>query len=99
MFIIIWEYHVKREKLSEFEKAYASNGTWAELFNKGSGYLGTELFCDERDRQHYFTLDRWDSKESYELFQSQFGQEYKALDLQCEGLTSSENFLGNGNSI
>jgi heme-degrading monooxygenase HmoA len=91
---IHWEYHVKPEKLSEFETIYSPNGAWAELFKKSMGYLGTELLCDETKPRHYLTIDRWESKEDYEAFLSQHEKEYKALDAQCEGLTESESLLG-----
>ena len=32
MFVIIWHYQVKSDRVPEFEAFYASNGTWAELF-------------------------------------------------------------------
>jgi heme-degrading monooxygenase HmoA len=92
--IIFWEYHVKPEKLSEFESIYSLNGAWAELFKRSSGYLGTELLRDETNPQRYLTIDRWVSKEDYEAFLSQHEKEYKMLDAQCEGLTENESLLG-----
>jgi hypothetical protein len=47
MYLILWEYHVKPEKRAEFEQIYSPGGAWAELFQKGTGYLGTELMRDE----------------------------------------------------
>jgi heme-degrading monooxygenase HmoA len=94
MFIILWEYRVKPEKQSEFEDNYAPNGTWAELFNKSAGYLGTELLHDEANVQRYLTIDRWESKEEYTAFLFQYDKEYKTLDAQCVGLTESESVFG-----
>ncbi|MBL8063807.1 MAG: antibiotic biosynthesis monooxygenase [Anaerolineales bacterium] len=94
MYIIIWEYHVKTEKQAEFEQIYSSPGTWADLFRKAKGYLGTELLHDESDSQRYLTLDRWASKADYEIFLKMWEQEYKALDARCEGLTEQEAPLG-----
>lgn len=94
MYIIIWEYQVKPEKRAEFEEIYASVGAWAELFQKGTGYLGTELLQDVHHPLRYLTLDRWASKEAYEAFLSQWDDEYKALDARCEGLTERELLLG-----
>jgi heme-degrading monooxygenase HmoA len=58
MYIIIWEYQVKPDKQAEFEKIYAANGTWAELFKKGTGYLGTELIRSTELPEQYVTIDR-----------------------------------------
>jgi len=94
MYIIIWEYQVKPEKQAEFEKIYAANGAWAELFKKGTGYLGTELLRSTELPEQYVTIDRWASAEDYEAFLSQWNDEYKKLDLMCEGLTKHESCLG-----
>ena len=94
MFSIIWTYQVKPEKRAEFVAVYSSNGRWAELFRKSQGYLGTELLQDEKLPGHYLTIDRWSSKAEYEAFQSEWGWEYQALDLECEGFTEQESLLG-----
>ena len=94
MYIIIWEYQVKQEKQSEFEKIYSPNGAWAELFKKEAGYLGTDLLRDANQPQRYLTIDRWNSKEEYENFLMRRDKEYKTLDAQCEDLTEHEALLG-----
>ena len=94
MHIIIWEYQVKPEQQAEFEKIYAANGAWVELFKKGAGYLSTELFQKTNLPLRFLTIDRWKSKDDYEAFLSQRQEEYKALDAQCEGLTESEIEIG-----
>jgi heme-degrading monooxygenase HmoA len=99
MYVVLWEYQVKAEKRSEFEKIYSANGAWADLFKTGTGYLGTELLRNENEPLHYLTIDRWDSRESYEAFQSQRENEYKHLDAQCDGLTEREAPLGRWNSV
>jgi len=99
MYIIIWEYQIKPEKQPEFESIYSPKGAWAELFEKSTGYLGTELLCDETRPQRYITLDRWASRDDYEAFLAQWAMEYKALDARCEGLTASESLIGKWNSV
>lgn len=99
MHIILWEYQVTAEKRTEFIKTYAPNGTWAELFRKAEGYLGTELMQSENQPERFLTADRWVSKESFEAFKTQWNEKYKALDIQCEGLTKAETLLGTWESI
>jgi len=99
MYIVIWEYRVKRGKQSEFEDIYSPNGAWAQLFKKEAGYLGTAFIRDTHDPQRYLTIDRWVSKEAYERFLHQRENEYKALDAQCAGLTEEESPLGKWNSV
>ena len=99
MYVIIWEYQVKLEKQAKFEKIYAANGAWTELFKKGTGYLGTELLRHTNQPLRFLTIDRWTSKEDYEAFRSRWEKEYKVLDAQCESLTESESTLGKWDAV
>ena len=99
MYVIIWEYQVKAEQLVAFEEIYASNGAWAELFRKETGYLGTELLRDPNQPQRYITIDRWISLEDYESFRLKWKSEYARLDAQCEGLMEKEALIGKCESI
>ncbi|MBL8102068.1 MAG: antibiotic biosynthesis monooxygenase [Anaerolineales bacterium] len=99
MYLILWEYHVKLEAREKFEQIYSPTGAWAELFQNGAGYLGTELLLDETDPQKYLTIDLWVSKEAYESFLERWKQEYEMLDKQCAGLTKHEVPLGKGHLL
>jgi heme-degrading monooxygenase HmoA len=99
MYVIIWEYRVKQERVDEFEKIYAESGAWVELFKNGSGYLGTELLRAPSDRYLYLTIDRWASMTDYESFLSAWKNEYEELDVQCEGLTEQETLVGTWKTI
>ena len=99
MYAIIWEYQVKAECSAQFEKVYASNGTWAELFRQGKGYISIELLYDEIHPQKYITIDRWDSAEDHEAFCTKYRKEYETLDAQCERLTEHETLLGKWESV
>ncbi len=99
MYIILWEFQVKADTRAEFESAYASNGTWAELFKKSPNYLGTELLHDENDSSRYLTIDRWVSKGAYEAFRSQWKTDYAQLDEACTELTERESLLGVWESV
>lgn len=94
MYIIFWEYEVNKDRQSEFEKLYAANGKWVDLFKRAEGYLGTELLKDATNTQRYITIDRWISREAYEDFLTQWKEEYNMLDERCEGLTSRETLIG-----
>ena len=94
MVVILWEYHVKPASVPEFEEIYGKSGAWARLFQKGSGYLGTELLNDAKDSHHYMTMDRWQSYTDYESFLSTWKKEYEDLDAQCEDLTDQETSFG-----
>jgi len=96
MYVIVWEFVVRPEKIDAFVAAYKSDGAWAQLFAQADGYIGTELLlATERDQgMTYVTIDRWQHAEDFSRFQEQFGGEYKALDTELEGLTVSERKLG-----
>lgn len=99
MFIILWEYRVRQEELNEFMRTYAADGAWAQLFRRADGYLGTQLLRDETQPARFLTIDRWDSKGSFEAFQVHWHAEYEALDAQCEGMTETETLLGRWASV
>ena len=94
MYVIIWEYQVRAERVAEFEEIYAATGAWAKLFGKSKGYLGTELLSDAEHSARYITIDRWISSQEYASFQAEWKQDYATLDLQCEALTEREILVG-----
>jgi hypothetical protein len=40
MYVVIWEYQVKTDRLVEFEEIYSPTGAWTKLFQKSKGYHG-----------------------------------------------------------
>ena len=94
MHVIVWEYSVKADRVTDFEKIYSADGDWAKFFRKSEGYLGTELLRDTTNPHRYVTIDRWTSLSDYEAFHSRWETEYAALDARCEGLTQQETLLG-----
>ena len=94
MYVAIWEFLVQPNRCEEFEAVYGSSGQWARLFAQAAGFLGTELLCDTSRPTRYVTLDRWQSRQAYEKFRSQFDAEYRQLDAQCEDLTAEETLIG-----
>ena len=95
MYVIVWEFVVRSEKVDAFVAAYKSDGAWAKLFAQADGYIGTELLsARDRDHMKYVTIDRWKTAEDFTRFQERFGAEYRRLDTQLEGLTISERKLG-----
>jgi heme-degrading monooxygenase HmoA len=73
---------------------YDSGGTWALLFRRAPGYLGTRLLRDRHDPRRFVTVDDWESGKHYDAFRIRFSSEYEALDQICEGLTSAETLVG-----
>jgi heme-degrading monooxygenase HmoA len=94
MYIVIWEYQVKADRVAEFEEIYSAEGAWVQLFQKGTGYLGTQLLRDSQQPGRYITIDRWVSSEAYNSFKANLQTEYKELDARCGNLTERESFLG-----
>lgn len=90
----IWEFIVTAPQQAEFERHYAADGSWAQLFRKAHGYIGTELLQDRSDPQRYLTVDRWTDIEAYRDFRRAFAEQYTALDRQCENLSTRETALG-----
>jgi heme-degrading monooxygenase HmoA len=94
VYLILWEFRVKKGREREFEKIYGAGGGWTELFSSAGGYLGTELGSDAAEPGRYLTLDRWSSRRDYEEFRRAALPQYEALDRICEELTEQESHLG-----
>lgn len=94
MYVIIWEYQVSEEHESDFARVYSEQGEWSQLFQKSSGYIGTELLRDQTKNGRFVTIDRWQSKEAYDDFRLIWIKEYEGLDQKCSDWTENESALG-----
>jgi hypothetical protein len=93
MYCIEWEFLPAPEHVDEFLATYGPAGAWATLFRRADGYLGTELSPVAGRPGWYRTIDRWRSPVDRAAFLAAFGEEYRALDRQCERLTREERQL------
>ncbi|MCB2217852.1 antibiotic biosynthesis monooxygenase family protein [Desulfofustis glycolicus] len=91
---VLWEYIVRDGYLDQFLQAYASDGTWAELFRKHPGYLKTELIRDSSNPNRFITIDHWVSLPAYSTMKHLSRNEYKSMDEHCEKFTVDENYIG-----
>ena len=78
-----------------FERAYRSDGDWAQLFRQAPGYHHTDLLRDAERPDVYLTLDHWRSPEDYVSGMAVLAPVYQDLDRRCEEYTSGERKLGN----
>jgi heme-degrading monooxygenase HmoA len=90
----IWKFRPPRDREQEFAAAYDGKGTWAALFSKARGYRGTHLLRPIEPGGWWMTVDRWNSQADFDAFQSDFGDQYRALDAELEGLAGDEEFVG-----
>jgi len=93
MFVILWEYEVKPGCEERFESAYSTDGPWVRLFQRDPRYLHTHLLRDLSRSRFYFTLDYWDSENSFQQFKAAHEEAYAAVDQSTEGLTLFERRL------
>lgn len=94
MFVILWQFDIVEEKVTSFEAAYGSHGSWATLFALSSAYLGTELLRDAYVPGRYVTIDRWSSEEAFRAFRKDHDADYEALDRASDSLTAAESRIG-----
>ena len=94
MFVIVWQFDVTEEKVTEFEAAYGPQGPWAALFARSPEHLSTELLRDAYVPGRYLTLDRWSSEEAFRAFRAAHDSDYEALDRACDPVTASESRIG-----
>jgi heme-degrading monooxygenase HmoA len=97
MYLVLWRFQPVVGREEEFELAYGPSGKWAKLFGRERGYLGTELLRrseSSRETREYLSLDRWDSRATYEAFRARWSYEYRQLDHLLEELTEEEALVG-----
>jgi heme-degrading monooxygenase HmoA len=90
----IWKFRPPEDRVSEFAAAYGSDGAWPKLFARGEGYLGTELLGPSEGEGWWLTIDRWRSAADFGAFQREYGDEYRTLDAELEGLVGEEQLVG-----
>lgn len=90
----IWKFRPPQGRERDFARAYGPDGDWAALFGKARGYRGTSLLRPVEPGGWWMTIDRWESLQDFEAFQRDFGDEYRALDIELDGLSGEEIFVG-----
>ncbi|HSX21896.1 MAG TPA: antibiotic biosynthesis monooxygenase [Gaiellaceae bacterium] len=74
MIALVFSYEVRDSEA--FEQAYGNEGDWAQFFQQGTGYIGTELLRDVEIPSRYLVIDRWESAEAYNAFATAHRDEY-----------------------
>lgn len=90
----VWKFRPPQGREQEFAEAYHGEGRWAELFRRARGYKGTTLMKPDQADGWWLTLDRWGSAADFEAFGHDFGEEYRSLDAEFEGVAGEEEFVG-----
>jgi len=90
----IWKFRPPEGREQEFARAYSGDGRWAELFKRAAGYRGTTLLRPLDPGGWWLTIDRWGSIADFKAFQRDFGDQYRALDAELEGVAGDEEFVG-----
>jgi hypothetical protein len=90
----VWKFRPPPGREQDFALAYGADGVWAALFRKAEGYLGTDLYRPDRPGGWWMTVDRWNSAADFGAFGHRFGEEYRALDAELEGVAGEEEFVG-----
>lgn len=93
VYIRVWEYHVPTDSMPAFLDAYGAAGDWAQLFRRGTGYLGTQLYRDTDTADHFITVDRWTDESAWRNFLDAWADEYSTLDAALAGLGAIERAL------
>jgi len=94
MVATIWRFRVRDGSIADFERAYATDGDWAQLFARAPSYAGTELLKLRGEPGVYVTIDRWRTEGDFHAAQRALEADYVALDRRCEAYTSEELWLG-----
>ena len=90
----VWKFLPPAEREAEFERAYSSAGEWAQLFRNAPGFGGTTLLRPTEPGGWWLTIDRWESAANFDAFTEVFGEQYRALDAELQGVAGEEKFVG-----
>ena len=90
----VWKFRPPPEREREFAEAYSSDGQWAHLFARANGFIGTNLLRPTESGGWWLTIDRWQSAAAFEAFGHDFGDAYRELDTELEGVAGEEEFVG-----
>jgi heme-degrading monooxygenase HmoA len=71
---LVFSYEVRDAEA--FERAYGTDGEWAEFFRTAAGFVGTELLRDVEQPGRYLVIDRWESPGAYNAFADENREEY-----------------------
>jgi len=93
VYVRVWQFEVHPNAVAALVAAYGAGGDWAELFARGAGYGGTELFRSTSAPARFITIDRWSSAGDWERFRADWAEAYAALDARLQVLTASEEDL------
>ncbi|MEZ5319123.1 MAG: GNAT family N-acetyltransferase [Vicinamibacterales bacterium] len=94
MFVRVWEFRPRFNRLEAFGQAYGADGDWAALFAQAPGFLGTELRPSIAKPRHFLTLDVWQDEDSWHRFLESRRGEYDALDRRLGPLVETEREAG-----
>jgi hypothetical protein len=93
-YVIVWEFWVRQDRVTEFQEKYGPQGAWARFFRSSRDYIKTELVKDVAADHRFLTLDYWKTEEGFRGFRGQNLEEYERLDKEMEGLMERETLLG-----
>lgn len=99
MYVVIWKFRVRQGAEHAFAHMYGPAGAWSKLFATSPGFLGTELLRDLEGARRYVTVDRWQSRESYDAFRRESVAEYDLLDREGGHLTDVEALVGDFTTV
>ena len=94
----IWEYEVAEADIGAFLVAYGADGDWAQLFRRGPGYLGTELYRGVEKANVFLTVDRWRDETAWHAFLEEWSETYDGLGKRLGGLSSFQRLLHEGSA-
>jgi len=94
MLMIVWEYMVRKGKVTEFETLYGAGGAWVELFRQSPAYVSSVLVRDAHERLRYLIADRWETEKDFEAFKEQHAARYGELDALGARLHRAEHLIG-----
>jgi uncharacterized membrane-anchored protein YitT (DUF2179 family)/heme-degrading monooxygenase HmoA len=90
MHVVTWRFQVKAEHAAVFKREYGPDGAWAKLFQRGDGFVKTDLIPNQADPAEFTTIDYWNSQDDYDRFLAENQDEYDRLDRQLEPLTTHQ---------
>jgi len=94
MIAIVWQFHIRAGRETEFERFYGADGEWTAVNRHSRSYLGSSFLRDQSLSSRYLVIEYWSEMLVYEQHKAYQGAQIAKLDTRRQELVASAEPLG-----
>jgi quinol monooxygenase YgiN len=76
----VWQFEVREDRTTEFERFYGADGEWTKLSRKSRSFLGASFLRDLGQPNRYLLVEYWSEMVVYEKHLADFDKEVAQLE-------------------